>query len=385
MNNSRKTTANIYLNFIRFFALLLLSAAVFSPALAQQETGQIIGTVTDPNNAVIANASVTIKSVDRGNEVTLQSSSEGVFTAPNLQPGLYEVTVNAQGFAQRTDRVQLTVGAKLTVNSQLGVAGTQPNTVDVVAGGLAEINTTDQQISNVVTTKQILELPTLTRNPYDLVSLSGNISNADPGGSTGRGVGAAINGQRSSSTDILLDGVENTATFVAGVGQNTPLDSVSEFRVITSNFSAENGRASGGIVNVVTKSGTNSFRGSVYEFNRNSKFAANTFDNNANGITKPKFNRNQFGYSVGGPVVKNKLFFFSSTEWARVRSNGTQLGYVFSPQLIGISAPATQAFFAKYGTFNGTTARGALVPCNQVFNADSCATLPGGVSSLARS
>ena len=378
MNNSRKTTANIYLNFIRFFALLLLSAAVFSPALAQQETGQIIGTVTDPNNAVIANASVVVKSVDRGNEVTLQSSSEGVFTAPNLQPGLYDVTVTASGFAPRTDRVQVTVGSKLTVNSQLGVAGTTGNTVDVVAGGLAEINTTDQQISNVVTTKQILELPTLTRNPYDLVSLSGNVSEGsrEVGGASSRGAGVNINGQRSASTDILLDGVENVDTFVAGIGQQTPLDSVGEFRVITSNFSAENGRASGGIVNAITKSGTNRFTGTAYEFNRNSALASNSFSNNANGLERPNFNRNQFGYSIGGPVVKNKLFFFNSTEWTKVRSTNNVIAYIPTQAFINISNARTRSFFGQYGKIaSNVNTTNNFETCNSLQITATCAGL----------
>ncbi len=331
--------------------VLILSFVVFPLyALAQQETGQIIGTVIDQNGAAIPNASVTVKSVDRGNEVSIVTNSDGTYLVTNLQPGLYNVTIKAQGFQDKTERTQVTVGAKLTVNTQLGVVGTSGNVVDIVAGGVAEINTTDQQLSSVVTTKQILELPTLTRNPYDLVALSGNISDGDPGGSTGRGVGASINGQRSSSTDILLDGVENVDTFVAGIGQQTPLDSVGEFRVITSNFSAENGRASGGIVNAVTKSGTNEFHGTAYEFNRNSKFATNSFDNNANNAPRANFNRNQFGYSVGGPILKNRLFFFNSTEWTRVRSQDTLRVYVPTAAFINASSINTRNFFSRFGT-----------------------------------
>src|SRR4030095_13041175 len=112
--------------------------------------------------------------------------------------------------------------------------------------------------SDIVSQKQIVELPTLTRNPYALVAISGNVSDGDPVNMAMRGTGFAINGQRSASTNILLDGGENVDAFVAGVGQSVPLDSVQEFRVITSNFSAEYGRASGGIVNVATKAGSNS-------------------------------------------------------------------------------------------------------------------------------
>jgi hypothetical protein len=149
-----------------------------------------------------------------------------------------------------------------------------------------------------------------------------------------------------------LDGGENVDLFIATVGQSVPLDSVQEFRVMTSDFTAEYGRAGGGVINVATKSGTNQFHGSLYEFNRVSALAANTYQNNANGVAKPGFTRNQFGYSIGGPIVKNKLFFFSSTEWTRVRSNATSTLGILDPVFLtlpGISANTT-SFFAAYGS-----------------------------------
>ncbi|HEX8894809.1 MAG TPA: TonB-dependent receptor, partial [Terriglobales bacterium] len=131
-----------------------------------------------------------------------------------------------------------------------------------------------------------------------------------------------------------------------------PLDSVQEFSVLTSNYTAEYGRAGGGVVNVATKSGTNQFHGSLYEFNRVSALSANTYQNDAFGLPKSGFTRNQFGYSIGGPIVKNKLFFFSSTEWTRVRSDATQTQSILDPAFLtqpGVS-PNTQAFFAAYGS-----------------------------------
>src|SRR6185369_8314433 len=136
--------------------------------------------------------------------------------------------------------------------------------------------------------------------------------------------------------------------FTASVGQSVPLDSVQEFRIITSNFSAEYGRASGGIVNVATRAGSNTFHGSLYEFNRISALASNSFDNNAQGIPKGVFTRNQFGYSVGGRVIKDKLFFFSSTEWTRVRSSGEVISLVPTPQLLAASNSRTRDFFNTF-------------------------------------
>ncbi|HEX8773956.1 MAG TPA: TonB-dependent receptor [Pyrinomonadaceae bacterium] len=325
------------------FVLTLFSVA----ALAQTETGQITGKVIDPNGAVIAGANVTVKSAETGRELSATANDEGVFTVTNLQPGNYDVTVQAGSFEARTQRVNVTVGAKLSIETQLGIAAVG-GTVDVVAGaGGVEVNTQTQELSNVITGTQIRELPTLTRNPYDLVGISGNAS-ADPGGSADRGAGFAINGQRASSTNVLLDGADNNDAFTATVGQAVPLDSVQELRVITSNFSAEYGRASGGIVSVATRAGSNEFHGSLYEFNRVSRLASNGFANNATNTPKGVFARNQFGYSIGGPVLKNKLFFFSSTEWIRVRSTGTVTTVVPTAALINASAAATKNFFAQY-------------------------------------
>src|SRR5262249_46307423 len=152
----------------------------------------------------------------------------------------------------------------------------------------------------VMSQNEIRELPNLTRNPYQFVAISGNVSDAGMGT---RGAGVAINGQRESSTNILLDGASNNDEFSGAIGQQIPLDAVQEFSVLTSNFTAEYGRASGGIVNVATKSGSNQFHGTAYEFNRVSEFSSNSFQNNANDQPKSTFVRNQFGYSAGGPIL----------------------------------------------------------------------------------
>ncbi len=133
-------------------------------------------------------------------------------------------------------------------------------------------------------------------------------------------MGYSINGQRETGTEILLDGVENETIFSVAVGTGIPADSIREFSVLTNNFGAEYGRASGGVVNVASKSGTNEIHGSAFEYNRLSAYTANTYGNSVNGIPKGKYTRNQFGYDAGGPIVKNKLFVFESTEWVRVRS-----------------------------------------------------------------
>ncbi|HMG35357.1 MAG TPA: carboxypeptidase regulatory-like domain-containing protein [Blastocatellia bacterium] len=342
VHGSITRTATSLLTSILF---LLLNSV---PAIPQTETGQITVRAIDPQGAVVSGATVTVKSVDTSRTLPTQSTNDqGTATFPNLQPGIYEVSVSAGGFGTFTQRAEVTVGGRLTIEASLA-AQAKSEVVNVVAGqGGVEVNTQNQELSSVVSIDQVRELPTVTRNPYDLVTISGNVT-SDPQGATARGVGFAINGQRSASTNILLDGGENVDYFVAGIGQSVPLDSVQEFRIVTSSFSAEYGRASGGIVNVATKSGTNDFHGTLYEFNRVSALASNTFDNNANGLPKDVFTRNQFGFSVGGPILKEKLFFFNNTEWTRVRGTGNQNVLVPTPQLLAASAPETQTFFNAF-------------------------------------
>ncbi len=208
------------------------------------------------------------------------------------------------------------------------------------------------------------------------MALAGNVSDAGMGS---RGAGFSINGQREASTNILLDGSSNNDEFNATVGQQIPLDAVAEFSVLTSDFTAEYGRASGGVVNVVTKSGTNAFHGTAYEFNRVSRFSSNSFQSNADSQPKAVFDRNQFGYSVGGPILKDKLFFFNSTEWIRVRSGANVFAWVPTPDLLSAAAPVTQSFFSTLGQLRssasnlGTISRAGLIG---VTGSDPCASGP---------
>jgi hypothetical protein len=351
MKATRKTLKEGLANLLIFSFFLALAPL---QAFAQTETGQLTVKAVDPQGAVVPGATITVKSVERGSTVTANTNEEGVAVLPSLQPGYYDVTTTGAGFAPLTQRVQITVGAKLAIEAAISPQA-QAESITVIAGESGvQVNTQTQELSNVVSQKQLTELPTLTRNPYDLVGLSGNVSPGDP---SARGTGFAINGQRAASTNILLDGGENVDTFTASVGQSVPLDSVQEFRIITSNFSAEYGRASGGIVNVATRAGSNYFHGSLYEFNRVSKLASNSFDNNAQGISKGVFTRNQFGYSAGGRIIENKLFFFSSTEWTRIRSTQEVISYVPTPAFLATTSAATRAYFSNYqlvSPINGT-------------------------------
>lgn len=351
---------------IKSVTVLALIGIISALAFGQAGTGAVSGEVKDQTGAVVANAKVTLVDKDTQLSRTSTTSSSGTYEFSGLRPSTYQLTVASTGFANSEQQIVVTVGSKNELNVTLGVAGSG-NVVEVVGAGGAQVNTVDQEVSSVVNSKEVVDLPTLTRNPYDLVATASNVQqDSQAGMGDGRGAGFSINGQRSASTSILLDGAENVDQYTATVGQQIPLDSVQEFRVITNGMTAEYGRAAGGVVNVATKSGTNQFHGTAYEFNRISALASNTYNNAANDIDKPTFTRNQFGFSIGGPIKKNKLFFFNNTEWVRVRSQGAQLTQVLDPAFIALTNPATQSFYSAYGKLRSDLTPKGVLTINDV-------------------
>jgi outer membrane receptor protein involved in Fe transport len=339
--------------------LLLLSFAV--TAFGQTETGQITGTVKDKSGAVVPNAKVTLVAVETNTTRTAITTAAGLYTFPSLKPATYKVTVEATGFEKFERQVTVNVSSNVDVSPNL-LVGSSSTVVEVSATSAdVAVNTENQTISTVITSTELEQLPTdKNRNPYALVGQANNVTEDN---SSGRGAGYSMNGQRSSSTSILLDGAENVDTFTAEVGQPVPLDSVQEFSVLTNNFGAEYGRASGGVVNLVTKSGTNLFHGSAYEFNRVSAVSSNSYYNDVNGISKPIYTRNNFGFSVGGPIIKNKLFFFDNLEWLRVRSAASSGATIIDPSSYSLLAPASQSFFTAYGALAAGNKLVSQVPC----------------------
>jgi outer membrane receptor protein involved in Fe transport len=360
--------------FAIIFGLMLAALMLWG----QAETGQISGTIQDASGAVVPNVAVAAKNVATGVQRATATNTSGVYVLPNITAGDWEVTLSASGFASQKKRVTVDVGAKVALDAKMEVGQTS-TTVEVNAGAV-QVNTESQTLSNTISNQQVTELPSLTRNPYDFVATVPNVSGDMQ---SGRGVGYAIDGMRSSSTNVMLDGVANNDEFTATVGQQVPLDSVQEYSVTTSSFSAEYGRSSGGVVNVITKSGTNTFHGSAYEFNRVSALASNSFYDNANGLPKGIYDRNNFGYSIGGPIKKNKLFFFQNTEWTRIRSHANEVAMVPTPQLIAASGANTQAFFSAYGKMRsdlstlGTFTKAQVSSvCNGGSATGPCAALP---------
>src|ERR1700689_2890475 len=337
--------------------IVLTLAIIASPLNAQVEDGQIAGTVRDQSGALILDATVTATNIATGAQRRAQSSTNGGYLLTGLAPAIYKIAVNAASFKTFTATAEVTVGGHVTVDANLSVRS-DTTEVQVQGEGGTAVNTQTQELSQIVDTQQLSQLPSLTRNPYDFVILSGNVSNGDnttANANSGqnlssRGVGYAINGQRQSGTEVLLDGVENISVFSADVGEQIPVDSVQEYNVVTNNFAAEYGRASGGVVNLTTKSGTNTIRGGAWEFNRLSAYTANTYNNVVNDQPKGLYTRNQFGFMLGGPIKKDKLFLFASTEWTRVRSSAAESALIPTPQFLSLTAPSVQAYYAAYGS-----------------------------------
>jgi hypothetical protein len=298
----------------------LLAAFALSCPLWAQNTGSISGTVTDPSGAVIPEATVTV--TNQGNNLTrsIATNSSGYYSVTNLVPGTYTVSAEKSGFRPfRFANTPLTVAQALVLNATLSV-GTQAQSIEVNGQQVAPVELESHQLSTLVDSRAIVDLPLLTRNPYELVLLTpGAIQTNDSS------AGFSVNGSRSRNNNFLLDGVDNNDTGVpggpSGILSINP-DSTQEFRVISNDFNAEYGRNTGAIVDIVTRSGTNIFHGDAYWFGRYKALGARSFFNRAPDPQDP-YVRNQFGYSIGGPIVKNRTFFFINNEYQRYRTTLT--------------------------------------------------------------
>jgi hypothetical protein len=318
-------TAAYVLTFVSLACSLWLTA----PVHAQVAGATLSGTVTDPSGAILPQATISIRNVSTDITRTTTTSSSGFYSVPNLLPGTYDVKASAQGFSTHLSTgIILTVGAQQVLDFALQV-GQISQTVEVSTEA-PTVELASSSISATVNATTVRELPLNGRSWTDLAALQPGVSaiqtQADfaVGGDRGnRGFGNQITvaGDRPEQNNYRLDGVSindfNNAAPGSVLGGDLGVDAVQEFSVITSNVSAEYGRTSGGVINAITRSGTNQFHGSAYEFLRNDKLDAANFFENANGLKKASFRQNQFGVSAGGPIKKDKLFAFGDYEGIR--------------------------------------------------------------------
>ena len=299
------------------FVCLLVAGSLFS------QTSSLTGTVADPTGAVIPNAAVSVTNTQTGAKRSDTSDTQGRFTIPQLPPGTYSLMAQAPGFNDVTiQAIELLVNSPATVNVRFEKVGSTSTSV-VVEAAAAQLNTVDASLGNVITSQAIVELPSFARNVANLLSFQPGVAFFGiPNSSTGvpDDRNGSVNGGRSDQSNITLDGADvnsqaDRAAFTT-VLRVTP-DSVEEFRTTTSNGGADTGRGSGADITLVTRSGTNNLHGSLYEYRRGSETAANDFFNNRNGVARPALLINLFGTSVGGPIKRNKAFFFVNYEGRR--------------------------------------------------------------------
>lgn len=305
---------------MRFVKVLLLSFIACSALLAQA-TSQITGTVRDASGAVIPDATVTVTNEATGVAYKQSTSSAGLFAFPALPAGQYAIQAEMAGFkTTRKANQTLVVNTPLTVDFALEV-GQATETVNVQSEAV-QIQTESATVGNVVNEKSIKELPLNGRNPFNLLTLEPGVVQRSAGAA---GSGVHVNGSRDRAYNVTIDGIEaNESTVPNPLGnlyRLTP-DNVQEYKVTTNNATAEEGRNSGASVNVATKSGTNQFHGTVYEFFRNTNLNAKDFFANAQGTPKSPIHLNQYGTQISGPIIRNKTFFFFS--WADQKINFSQ-------------------------------------------------------------
>jgi len=365
VGKSRRLTTVFAISITLFFSLM---AGVVAHA---QVTGATLsGTVTDPSGGVVAAAQISIKDNATGIVREVTSDSAGLYSAPNLTPGNYEVRVSASGFSTAVQsNLALAVGAQQQLNFALKV-GAQSQTVQVTEAA-PQVELTSSTLTGQVESETVRELPLNGRDWTSLAQLQPGVKpieaqmSYDTSARGNRGFGAelTISGQRSTFNNYRIDGIGVTDYAMASpgnvIGVVLGVDAIEEFSVLTGGFSAEYGRAVGGVVNAVSKSGTNNFHGDAYEFLRNSALDANDYFTKSSGATIPEFQRNQFGVAAGGPIIKDKLFVFGDYEGLRQK-----LGV---PTSITVPSDAARA-----GNFTVTPGYVAPLGCTVVVTAETC-------------
>jgi hypothetical protein len=349
-----------------FVFLLFLQSIIFG----QTDQARIVGTITDSNGAVIPGAGVTVKNEKTGEERTLKAGESGTFIVPALKASFYSINITAQGFAPAEGKnVQLSVGQELTYDVTLQPEGATA-VVNIVSSSEAAINTSSASLSANVNSREVQGLPLSGRQISQLYLQAPGAQNSG----SGTFGDIRFSGRAVQQNVIRYDGVEGTAIIDSSPGNlngevpspfrlQSSLENVQEFRVDSSNFPAEYGTGTGGQINVVTKSGGNEFHGSGFEFlRRDALDARNFFDNNSPGIAKSALTLDQFGGSLGGPVIKNKFFFFGSYEQYRVRSGLNFVEAVPSAAAAARAVPAIAPFMAAFKSPDAVVIPGSLNP-----------------------
>ncbi len=365
MRHARNTALRIV-----WLALLTLGSAV-PTAHGQAVSGTILGTVTDSSGGVMANAKVTI--VNEGTSLTrvVTADPNGEYTAPSLPPGRYTVMTEMPGFkALALSNIDLGVDQRVRIDLKLEV-GAMTESVSIKAE-TPLVQTSSSELGTTVTDQEIEALPLNGRNFVNLTRTVPGVlrgipgANIDGAGSLAWRASASFsaNGQRPRDNNYMLDGVDNNETWLQTVVVFPSVDALDEFKLQTSTYSAEFGRSLGGVVNLQIKSGTNAMRGSAFEFHRDDAFDANNFFNNRAGRSKPDFQQNQFGGTLGGPIFKDRTFFFADYQGHRENQGQTFLSTV--PTLAMRSGDFSELSRVIYDPATGQPFPGNRIPADRI-------------------
>jgi hypothetical protein len=331
---------------LQIFGLVLMAVSLSATiARGQGATGRIIGAVTDPSGAPIQGAKVTAENIATHISTDARSDKDGLYQILSLPIGNYHVTVQATGFrAYVFDNQKLEITQSLRLDAKLEL-GQQSESIEVKEQA-SNIETVNQTVGSTIVGAAIQQAPLNGRNVLDLALLGPGVTETN-GDSTAAG-NYSIGGGRSDSVTFLLDGSVNNNLLDNSVVYNPNPDTIAEFRILESNYSAEYGRNAGGVISVVTKSGTDTFHGSGFDFLRNNDLNANSFFNKIDGLPRNDLKRNQYGGTLGGPIKKDRLFFFVGYQGQKLSSEQTSGDFqVFTPaQLQGdFSGPGSSPGF----------------------------------------
>ncbi len=368
--------------FSRGFAALILS--IFAGALtAQVDTGTILGTVRDSTGAVVPRARILITNEGTGARQSTSTNDSGSYVVTPLRIGAYTVEVQQPGFqTQRKTGLSLNIQEQMVVDFSLAV-GDVATAVDVT-GEASLLQTESGSVGQVLQSQTINDLPLNGRNYTFLARIAPGVTQGQP---EGRGLNAngwfEANGTRPAQNNYLLDGIDNNSNsvdFLSGAAYvvKPPIDALSEFKLQTNAFSAEFGRAGGAVLNATLKSGTNRFHGAAWEFLRNDKLDAADFFLNANAQPQGAFRQNQFGATVGGPIVRNKTFFFADYEGTRIRQQVPETGYTVPTQAERNSGFTDFSDLIALQKGSRTDAMGRTFPLGTVFDPATTRALSGG-------
>jgi len=313
----------------RYYLLLAMGLILIGTAKAQLDQGAITGVVKDPTGAVVPHASVTLTEINTNFAVTAQSNSSGIYVFDPIKIGHYSITATAPGFkSTNLTGLELNVNQRLEADVHLQVGGDRES-VQVSATSAPLLQTQDASVGQVMTQRQVNDIPLNQRNYVFLAQLSTGVNPSN--GSRGQGNGDFnANGQRATENNFILDGVDNNSNsidFLNGASYviKPPPDALAEFKIQTADSSAEFGHSAGGVVNASIKSGTNQFHGDVWEYVRNNDLGEAKPTEWQSNTTSPTvvqpYHQNQFGFTFGGPILKNKLFFFGDYEGNRIIEN----------------------------------------------------------------